>query len=142
MSNNRRQCLARGPLANLSLGYYGSIDRSKIDLNECENFLEANWDRSQFAFERSHSHSDRFELRSISDRSNSLVWTYGAWMAPIFQKWKLSDRPNSFVLILSFLLSLFLFVLFSVSWDILSEDLSFRSFSQTTCDIRQLWYYI
>ena len=29
-------------------------------------------DRSQFAFERSHS--DRFWVRSISDRSNSLVW--------------------------------------------------------------------
>ena len=54
------------------------IDPSWIDLRsisvrfeKCSHSFRSILDRSQFAFERSHS--DRFGLRSISDRSNSLV---------------------------------------------------------------------
>ena len=50
-------------------------------------------DRSQFAFERSHS--GRFGLRSIWDRSNSLVWmtpySIGTWTS-----WSLGKLENSF----------------------------------------------
>ena len=50
--------------------------RFEIDLRSLWESVHARLDRSldqsQFAFERSHS--DRFGLRSISDRSNSLVW--------------------------------------------------------------------
>ena len=60
-------------------------DRSQFALRKCSHSFKSILDRSQFAFERSHS--DRFGLRSISDRSNSLVWmapwislsSYRAW---------------------------------------------------------------
>ena len=45
---------------------------TKIDLSSLWESVHTHLDRSQFAFERSHS--DRFGLRWISDRSNSLVW--------------------------------------------------------------------
>ena len=47
-------------------------DRSQFALRKCSHSFRSTLDRSQFAFERSHS--DRFGLRSSSDRSNSLVW--------------------------------------------------------------------
>ena len=62
----------------------GSIwDRSQFALRKCSHSFRWILDRSQFAFERSHS--DRFGLRSISDRSNSLGgaldWCYyGPWV--------------------------------------------------------------
>ena len=59
------------------------LDRSWIDLSSLwesvhTRLIRSILDRShsQFAFERSHSHSDPFGLRSISDRSNSLVWRF------------------------------------------------------------------
>ena len=48
-------------------------DRPQFALRKCSHSFRSILDRTQFAFERSHS--DRFGLRSISDRSNSLVWT-------------------------------------------------------------------
>ena len=48
------------------------LDRSEIDLTSHWESVHTHLDRSQFAFERSHS--DRLGLRSIWDRSNSLVW--------------------------------------------------------------------
>ena len=58
-------------------------------------------DRSQFEFERSHS--DRFGLRSISDRSNSLVWmapliTSSPCVEPITFLWMSHDRCRSLLL--------------------------------------------
>ena len=47
------------------------LDRSQFALRKCSHSFRSILDRSQFAFERLHS--DRFGLRSISDRSNSLV---------------------------------------------------------------------
>ena len=54
-------------------------DRPQFALRKCSHSFRSILDRTQFAFERSHS--DRFGLRSISDRSNSLVW-----MAPSSHK--------------------------------------------------------
>ena len=76
---------------------WSNLDRSQVHpglhLRKCsdlfrliadrEGSAETPLDRCQFAFKRSrphshshsHSHSDCFWLRSISDRSNPLVWT-------------------------------------------------------------------
>ena len=66
-----------GPFTLRSIEVGSIWDRSQFALRKCSHSIRSILDRSQFAFERSHS--DRFGLRSISDRSNSLVW-----MAPLF----------------------------------------------------------
>ena len=69
------------------------LDRSWIDLSSLWESVHTHLDRSQFAFERSHS--GRFGLRSIWDRSNSLVWmapySIGTWTS-----WSLGKLENSF----------------------------------------------
>ena len=67
-------------------------DRSQFALRKCSHSFRSILGRSQFAFDRSHS--DNFGLRSISDRSNSLVW-----MAPEIDPGSLWESACMFTLV-------------------------------------------
>ena len=82
----------------------GHLVRTKIDLSWIDlrsisvrfekvfTFFRSILDRSQFAFERSHS--DRFGLRSISDQSNSLVWMASKRQGEIKKTERYRQKPR------------------------------------------------